>query len=267
MNTNFAFKKITECILPVQFLDGDAREQGGIFVHAPNCNETAGCTCSFARLNCSEITALAGAVQNGIEESSDERVRIALSSTEKNGGRGGCDRAGRAGGRRAARHGSPRGRSGHPTAGPPRAALLLLARNEQRALHAWAHGTNKGMHEPGLKIRLRGCVSARLRVCTVARLRVCAVARLHGSTAVSARSRGCAAVCLRGCAAACLSGRAAARLHLRGCVSVQSHGCAAACMRGSAAARLRGCVSVRPSRSSARWSPGRQRQSFGCSAT
>ena len=67
-----------------QFLDGDAREQGGIFVHAPKCNEAAGCTCSFARLNCSEITALAGAVQNGIEESSDERVRVTLSSTEKN---------------------------------------------------------------------------------------------------------------------------------------------------------------------------------------
>jgi hypothetical protein len=67
-----------------QFLDGDAREQGGIFVHAPKCNEAAGCTCSFARLNCSEITALVGAVQNGIEESSDERGRITLSSTERN---------------------------------------------------------------------------------------------------------------------------------------------------------------------------------------
>jgi hypothetical protein len=27
-----------------QLLDGDAREQGGIFVHASKCNETAGCT-------------------------------------------------------------------------------------------------------------------------------------------------------------------------------------------------------------------------------
>ena len=56
-----------------QFLDGNEREQGGIFVHAPNCNAAAGCTCSFARLNCSEMTALVGAVQNGIADRSDEK--------------------------------------------------------------------------------------------------------------------------------------------------------------------------------------------------
>ena len=66
-----------------QFLDGDAREQGGIFVHAPSCNAAAGCACNFARLNCSEIAALAGAVQNGNADDSDDKVRMHISSKER----------------------------------------------------------------------------------------------------------------------------------------------------------------------------------------
>ena len=41
-----------------QFLGGDAREPGGFFVHTPTCNNAAVCNCSFARLDCSEITSL-----------------------------------------------------------------------------------------------------------------------------------------------------------------------------------------------------------------
>jgi hypothetical protein len=45
------------------FLDGDAREDGRFFGHDPYCNAAAGCNCSFARLNCSEITVLAQTIQ------------------------------------------------------------------------------------------------------------------------------------------------------------------------------------------------------------
>ncbi len=53
-----------------------AMQESGIFVHAPNCNAASGCTCSFAQLNCGEMTALVGAVQNGIADRAEERVRI-----------------------------------------------------------------------------------------------------------------------------------------------------------------------------------------------
>ena len=51
-------------------------------VHTPNCNAATGCNCSFAGLNCDEITALVRAVQNGMADSSDERVRIRISPQE-----------------------------------------------------------------------------------------------------------------------------------------------------------------------------------------
>ena len=68
------------------FLGGDAREPGGFFVHAPTCNNAAVCNCSFARLNCSEITALTQTVQNGLTAVLPEskQHRITVSSHERN---------------------------------------------------------------------------------------------------------------------------------------------------------------------------------------
>ena len=63
-----------------QFLDGDARDKGRFFRHDPRCNAAAGCNCSFARLNCSEITALTQNIHNGITavlpESQQHRITI-----------------------------------------------------------------------------------------------------------------------------------------------------------------------------------------------
>ncbi len=40
------------------FLDDDARDNSSFFVQIPSCNTAAVCNCSFALLNCSEITSL-----------------------------------------------------------------------------------------------------------------------------------------------------------------------------------------------------------------
>ena len=51
-----------------QFLDCDARDQGRFFTHTSSCFAAAGCSCSSARLNRSEISALTESVQNGMTE-------------------------------------------------------------------------------------------------------------------------------------------------------------------------------------------------------
>ena len=45
-----------------QFLDCDARDQGRFFTHISSCFAAAGCSCSSARLNRSEISALTESV-------------------------------------------------------------------------------------------------------------------------------------------------------------------------------------------------------------
>ncbi len=71
-----------------QFLGGDARESGGFFVYSLTCNnhDADVCNCSFALLNCSEITDLTQTVQNGstavLPESKQQSITI--SSQEKN---------------------------------------------------------------------------------------------------------------------------------------------------------------------------------------
>ena len=58
-----------------QFLDCDARDQGRFFTHTSSCFAAAGCSCSSARLNRSEISALTEHVQNGMTEVLPETKR------------------------------------------------------------------------------------------------------------------------------------------------------------------------------------------------
>ena len=69
-----------------QFLDCDARDQGRFFTHTSSCFAAAGCSCSSARLNRSEISALTESVQNGMTEVLPETKQhnITISSREKN---------------------------------------------------------------------------------------------------------------------------------------------------------------------------------------
>ena len=69
-----------------QFFDGDARANDRLFAHNLSCNAAAGCNCSFARLNCSEITALTHTIQTGITAVPPESKQhnVTVSSHEKN---------------------------------------------------------------------------------------------------------------------------------------------------------------------------------------
>ncbi len=57
-----------------QFFDDDSRDNSRFSLHNHSCNAASGCNCSFALLNCSEITALTETVQSGTADVSEKSL-------------------------------------------------------------------------------------------------------------------------------------------------------------------------------------------------